>query len=266
MNKLRGAKALFGALPLATSLLFAPGDVGAVEKGSSSTASNGSSCITSINGGIKNVRSGPSLKDSVIDHVRPGNRFELTGATGMDGEGYTWFQIILDEGFGWVREDVVREVNCDSTSELNIPYWRVEESADGEVTFVYLGDVPTVPYQHFMSAPIDGSIVNLNTSENPFYHNIRNFYIAHYWPGAAGNPIYTGAIRVGSIIKIGSKEFLVVEVRNDHYAALAHWVVKLPPGSNIFQTSNPDFGFDDDANGTIFKEIAVLQEIVTTDN
>lgn len=60
-----------------------------------------------------NIRSGPSLNDSVIHQGKDGDTVEIFSRSKLPGDTYTWYQVKFGSGqndIGWVREDLI-EVN-----------------------------------------------------------------------------------------------------------------------------------------------------------
>lgn len=65
---------------------------------------------------LVNIRSGPSLSNSVIRQGRRGDTVQILGQSKPSGESFTWYRVKFGSGqndIGWVREDVI-EVNLNT--------------------------------------------------------------------------------------------------------------------------------------------------------
>lgn len=60
---------------------------------------------------IVNIRSGPSLSNSVIRQGRKGDTVQILGKTKPSGDSFSWYKVKFGSGqndIGWVREDVIQ--------------------------------------------------------------------------------------------------------------------------------------------------------------
>ena len=63
-----------------------------------------------------NIRSGPSLNDSIIRQGKNGDTVQILGRSKPSGDRFTWYRIKFGSGqndIGWVREDLI-EVNLNN--------------------------------------------------------------------------------------------------------------------------------------------------------